>query len=170
MPWMEIWTLLYIVLLCALMFLHVLSLPANWAVLALILIWKLAHPALEFGWSLFGVLVVVCVVGEIIEFITKYYGAKRFGGSRRGGWGGILGAIVGGILGAPILFGLGAIPGALLGAFAGCLFMEMDQGRPFSDAKRAAWGAMLGNFAGMVAKLGLGIFMLVLAIPRLWPN
>lgn len=166
----HIWTILFIVLLAALMPLHLVSLPVNWVALGLIFVWRWMHPELAVSIPFMLLLAGICLVGELVEFFAKYHGAKRYGGSTKGGWGGIIGAIVGAIAGAPFFFGFGAVVGALLGAYAGCLIIELGQDRSWPEAKRAAKGALLGNFAGLVAKFGLGIAMLVLAVPRIWPG
>ena len=80
-------------------------------------------------------------------------------------------AIAGAIFFAPFLFGIGAIFGALAGAWAGCYVGErLLAHRPQSEAVTAANGALVGRFLGMVVKLGLGITMVVLTASTIWPN
>lgn len=165
----EFWAAIFIFFLLLILTLHVFTLPANWIMLAAILVWKLFHP-LEMTWGVFVLLVVLSGIAEVIEFLSGAYGAKKYGASGRGNIGGIIGAIAGAIVGAPFFLGLGAIVGSVIGAYLGCLIVEMGQKRAFSDARRAAWGAMWGRFFGLVAKVGIGVFMLALAAPRIWPG
>ncbi len=159
-----------LLLFCGLvLFLHIFSLPANWVVLAFVILWKLTGDPGLLSWQFVGVLALIASVGELIEFIAQYYGGKRSGSSTRGGVGGLVGAIIGAILGAPFFLGLGALAGALAGAWAGCLIIEMGQGRQFPEANKAALGTMWGKFFGTVAKLGLGVLMVVLLAGRIWP-
>lgn len=162
-----VWAILFVCLLLLVLMLHIFSLPANWIMLGLLLIWKFMHPE-AMGWGFMGVLLAFALVGEIMEFIAQAYGAKRFGSTGRGNLGGIIGAIAGAILGAPFFFGLGAVIGALCGAYAGCFIMETGQGRSNAEASRAAWGAFWGKFFGMGIKVGLGMGMLALSVTRIF--
>jgi hypothetical protein len=165
----EVATALFLLILLLALALHIFSVPANWIILVLIALWKWTHADLAMSWQFFGFLFLLAAVGEGLEFVFQAAGAKRYGSSGRGNLGGIIGAIIGAIVGAPFLFGLGALVGALLGAWAGCLALELGQGRSMPDARRAAWGAMWGKFFGLVAKFGMGVAMLALTIPRIWP-
>jgi hypothetical protein len=165
----ELWASLFIFFLLLILTLHVFTLPANWIMLLFILIWKFFHPE-AMTWAIFVLLVALSGVAEVIEFLSGAYGAKKYGSTGRGNIGGIIGAIAGAIVGAPFLLGLGAIIGSVIGAYVGCLVVEMGQRRAFADARRAAWGAMWGRFFGLVAKVGIGVFMLALAAPRIWPG
>lgn len=163
-----VWAILFILLLVCILMLHVFSLPANWVVLALLLIWKLAHPEVM-GWGFMALMASFALTGELIEFIAQAYGARRFGSTGKGNIGGIIGAIAGAIIGAPFFFGLGAVAGALAGAYLGCFILEAGQGRSNAEASRAAWGAFWGKFFGMGIKVGFGMAMLALSIPLIWP-
>lgn len=79
----------------------------------------------------------------------------------------MIGAIVGAILCAPFFFGLGALPGALLGSFIGTFLMEKSGGMENDAAAKAAWGATLGRFGGFVVKLGIGISMVWMSATRI---
>lgn len=148
--------------------LHVFGLPGNWALLAFVLIWKLFQPA-AMTWNFVILLTVLALIGEIIEFAAQYFGGKKFGASGRGNFGAFIGAIAGAMLGAPFMFGLGALPGALLGAFGGCLILELSHGRCFEEAKKSAWGAFWGKAFGMTVKVSLGVWMFAISIPKVWP-
>ncbi len=159
---------LFIMLCIAVLGLHVLSLPANWIVLALVAAWKGLHPAMDMSWWFFLGLVGVAAVAEALEFVIQLKGAKKFGATGRGNVGGIIGAILGAVLGAGFLLGVGALPGALVGAWAGCLIVERMNGRDWAEARRAAMGAMWGKFFGMTVKIGFGAVILSLAVPPVW--
>lgn len=159
---------LVVTLMVVALVLHVFGLPANWLVLALVGFWKWIRPEADLSWMFMGVLAGMALVGEILEFLSQSFGAKRYGGSRKGNWGAILGAIAGSIFGAPFFLGLGALPGALLGAYGGCLAVELVTGRTLSQARLAARGALWGKMFGLVTKVALGGAMVWLSIPRVW--
>ncbi len=153
-----------------LLLLHLLGLPANWLILAALGLWRWTHPEMAADWAFFSLIFTLCVLGEVIEFLVQLWGGKRFGGSRRGGWAAVIGAIIGGVLGAPLFFGLGALPGSIFGAFAGSFLVELGQGYSFAAAYRAAWGAMVNKVFGTVVKIGLGVAVIFLSFPHVWPG
>ncbi len=150
--------------------LNILSLPGNWLAIAFLALWAWLAPGADMGLWFFVIIVALAAAGEVAEFLLQMHSAKRHGSSSKGNLGGIVGAIVGAILGAPFFFGLGALPGALVGAYVGSLVMEMIvAGRPFTEAKRAAWGAMTGKFAGFLLKITIGLTIFITGIQRVWP-
>jgi hypothetical protein len=166
----EVLASVFLFLMVAALFLHVLSLPGNWVILVLLALFKFIRPEASLTWTMFLILAVLAGAAEAVEFAAQAFGAKRFGASGKGNLGGIIGAVAGAVLGAPLFFGLGALPGALLGAYSGCLLFEKLHGRPWNEATRAAWGAMWGKFFGLTAKVGFGVLILSLAVPRIWPD
>jgi uncharacterized protein YqgC (DUF456 family) len=166
----ELLASVFLFLMVAALFLHVFSLPANWVILVLLALFKLIRPEADLSWTMFLLLALLAGVAEAVEFAAQAYGGKRFGATGKGNLGGIIGAIAGAILGAPLFFGLGALPGALFGAYGGCLLFEKLHGRDWAESTRAAWGAMWGKFFGLTAKVGFGVAILSLAVPRIWPN
>lgn len=101
-------------------------------------------------WSIAG-LVALTLASYALDFAGSWYGARRFGATR---WGGA-GAIAGGIIG--LFFGL---PGLLIGPIIGTFAGEIVGGQRLVAAGRAGWGALLGNLAGISAKLLLGLAMI----------
>ena len=162
---------LYLGLMLLMLGLHAVSLPANWILLALAGVWKWMHPeTMDAGWGFFGLLAGLCLLGEGLEQAVQLYGGKRYGSSGKGMLGAFLGGFAGAIIGAPILFGLGAVPGALIGAYGGGLVFELVHDRPMAEAHHSAMGNLLGRVAGMILKLGLGMVIFVLCAERIWPG
>lgn len=149
---------------------HALSLPANWGLLIVFVLRAWGLDALADSTGLLIGLGVAAAVGEGIEFLSQSYGTRRYGGTSHGAWGAFFGALAGGILGAPVGFGLGAIPGALAGAYLGALGVEVYiKNRTWAEGARAAKGAFYGKVLGTVLKFGIGVYMLSLGWPLLWP-
>ncbi|MBP9944593.1 MAG: DUF456 domain-containing protein [Desulfomicrobium sp.] len=97
----------------------------------------------------------------------QIFGARKYGASSSGNWGALAGAFAGAIFCAPFFFGLGALLGAIGGAYFGCLGVEMFKGRSFHQAKVAAWGAMVGKVLGLAVKIGIGIALMVKSLQLL---
>ncbi len=145
------------------------NLPGNWINFLLLGLWKWAHLDMSAGWIFFSTIFILALIAELIEFFSQIWGARKYGGTNKGSWAAFFGAFAGAIFGAPFLLGLGAIFGAIAGAFAGSLIVELLDRRTWSEALRASKGAMWGRVFGMVAKAGLGMLMITLSIPKIWP-
>ena len=164
-------TVLFLLALGICVLLNLVTLPGNWAMVALVTAWALLVPGNGLNALFFVMFIGLAVAGEIVEFGAQIWGAKKYGSSRISTWAGILGAIVGAIFGAPFMFGVGAVFGALFGAWAGCFLAELlIRRQPSAVAFRAAQGAFVGRFLGMVVKFGLGMAMLALTASNVWPD
>lgn len=109
------------------------------------------------GWGWLAVLGVLAFLGYFLDFAAGAFGARRFGASKAG----TTGALIGGLIG--LFFGL---PGVLLGPFVGAVVGELLARRGSQAAGRAGFGAAIGLALGAAAKLAIaftmiGIFLLV---------
>lgn len=136
---------IFLVLLGFVLLLNVITLPANWIMLGLIGLWRFAYPSPgDMGVFFFAMLVGLALFGEVIEYIAQGWGSKKYGSSTSGMWAGLLGALVGALAGLPLLFGLGAFIGALVGRVDRLLSHGALQGaqrlRSLSGRQRRAGG------------------------------
>ncbi|MEP3831234.1 DUF456 domain-containing protein, partial [Rhodopirellula bahusiensis] len=111
------------------------------------------------------------LVGELVEFLAGAMGASRAGASRRATLmaivGSIIGAIVGGIVGLPIpVVGpvLAAILFGGLGATAGAMYAEWNDGKTWRDSWRIGQAAFWGRTTGTVGKMVAGLLVLVVCV------
>ena len=161
----------FLVVLAFCVLLNLVTLPGNWAMVALVIVWEMFYPGSSLGTLFFVLFIGLALIGELVEFGAQIYGAKKYGSSKTSTVAGVIGAIVGALAGAPFMFGVGAIFGALLGAWAGCYLAErLILRQPSEVAFRAAQGAMVGKFFGMVIKFGIGVAMLLLTATHIWPE
>ena len=152
---------LFLMVLGFVLLLNLLTLPANWIMLGLIVVWRAVYPQPGgMGFLFFALLVGLAVLGEVIEYVTQGWGSKKYGSSTSGMWAGLLGAMIGALAGLPFLLGIGALIGALVGAWGGCYLMERYHGKNDQEARQAAKGALVGRFLGIVIKCGIGGIML----------
>lgn len=104
------------------------------------------------SWWAIALLVALTLASYGIDFAAGYFGAKYFGATR---WG-VIGAVLGGIVGIFTGF-VTLLVAPIIGAIAG----EVIAGKKLVSAGKAGWGTLLGNLAGMVAKLAIGLAMIV---------
>jgi uncharacterized protein len=102
------------------------------------------------GWWNIAGLVLLTLLSYAVEFAGGYFGAKRFGATKWGAFGAMLGAIVG------LFF---PFPGLIIGPIVGAVAGELLAGKRLVGAGRAGWGTLLGNLAGMLGKLTIGLVM-----------
>lgn len=104
-------------------------------------------------------IVVVAGLAEVVELALAGRFARRYGGSRRAGWGAMIGSIVGAFVGVPVPL-IGSLIGAFVGAFAGAFVAEISQRTQLAPATRVATGALLGRIAATAMKVGVGCAVL----------
>ena len=110
-----------------------------------------------------GLAIGLCFLGEILESWIGFRFARRYGGSRRAGWGALVGGLIGAIVGVPIPI-IGSVIGGFVGAFLGAALFEYSRARHAEGSVKAGWGAVLGRAAAAALKMGIGIVMLVWAM------
>ncbi len=135
--------------------------PGLWLIVLAVCGYALLPGVPSFGWGTIAVVMALALVGELIELWLGYRLTRRYGGSKRAGWGALLGGLVGAFVGFPVPI-VGSVIGSLIGSFVGAAVFEAT--RAPAGALRVGWGALLGRIAATSAKMGLGIAMAAVAI------
>jgi uncharacterized protein YqgC (DUF456 family) len=94
---------------------------------------------------------VVIIFVQGLDYFIPIWGARKFGGSKKGVWGSMIGMIVGLFLGP---FGI------LLGAVGGAFIGELLAGKTSNRAIIAAFGSFLGFILGTISQLVVAGFLL----------
>ena len=132
-------------------------------------LWLIVLGILAYGWltefqtltaGLVALVIGLALAGELFEAWIGFRYAQRYGGSRRAGWGALLGGLVGAAVGVPVPI-IGSIVGGFVGAFAGAAAFEYTRERRSATAARAGWGAMLGRAMAAAVKIALGVVLVV---------
>jgi uncharacterized protein YqgC (DUF456 family) len=119
---------------------------------------------LSFVVLLFGLAILV----ELIEALLGAVLARRFGGSRWGMTGAILGGFAGAMIGTPVTPVVGTLLGGFIGACIGATFLEYLHKPDFHSAMRVGFGAFLGALGGKVTKVVVAIVMVILVAVRMF--
>lgn len=94
---------------------------------------------------------VVTVVVTLLDYVIPIYGTKKYGGTKYGMWGCVIGLIAGLWLG-PV--------GIIVGPFAGAFVGELVANASSEQALRAALGSFMGFVMGTLLKLVVCFVML----------
>jgi uncharacterized protein len=144
------------------------GLPGLWVMIAAGVGYNALVGGDPIGWMTLAGVVTIAFISEVLDITLVGRYTRRYGGSRRGAWGAMIGGIAGAIVGVPIPI-LGSLVGAFLGAFLGALVAERSTGASTADSQRAATGAFFGRVVASVVKVGVGVVVgtwLVLAAWR----
>jgi uncharacterized protein YqgC (DUF456 family) len=135
-------------------------------------LWVILLGIMGYGWLtdfstlsawLIGLVVVLAFLGEIFESWIGFRYAQRYGGSRRAGWGALVGGLIGAVVGVPVPI-IGSVIGGFLGAFLGAALFEFSHAPKTGTAARAGWGAVLGRAAAAAGKMAIGVVMFVVVL------
>jgi uncharacterized protein YqgC (DUF456 family) len=133
----------------------VLGLPGLWIMVASAVTYNLVVPGDPIGWFSLVAVAVLALVAELLEFTMTGRYARKYGGSRRAGWGAIIGGMIGALVGVPVPI-VGPVIGAFIGSFCGALVAELTGGASAGDATRVAKGALIGRAMSTALKIGIG--------------
>jgi uncharacterized protein YqgC (DUF456 family) len=110
-------------------------------------------PEHEVGTTTLIITGVLMVIVTALDYIVPVLGAKKFGSSREGIWGGMIGIVVGLFFFPPI--------GIILGPLVGTIVGDMIAGGTFTKALNSGIGSVLGFLVGTSIKLIYCIAVLV---------
>lgn len=101
------------------------------------------------------ILAVVAALSQLFDYLSGAYGAKKMGSTKAGVWG----SVIGGILG---MF-MGNVVGLVAGIFLGAVVAEMFfSNKTAAHSLKIGLGSILGFLGGTVAKLIIGIVMIII--------
>jgi uncharacterized protein YqgC (DUF456 family) len=140
-----------------------LGLPGLWVMVAGILGYGWLTGFRSVGVGTIALVLGLAMAGEVLEAWVGFRSTRRYGGSRRSGWGALLGGLVGAVLGVPVPV-VGSVVGAFVGSFAGAVLFELSATRRMDAAVSAGWGAVIGRALAAAFKIGLGLVIGVIAV------
>jgi len=134
------------------------ALPGPPVSYAAILIYHFARGGNVFSTTFLVVSLVFVLVVAALDYFLPIYATKKFGGTRQGVWGGIIGLILG-------MF----IPpwGIIIGPLAGAVVGDLLAGKQFESALKSGIGSFVGFILATSAKLAVSITLTVILIIRI---
>jgi len=149
--------LLGLVVLLALLMIP-LGMPGTWVIAAAAAVYRILLPNGGIGWFTVACVTILATLGAVADLALAGRYARKYGGSRRAGWGAVIGGLVGAFVGIPVPI-VGPVLGALAGAFVGALAFELTAGTTGVNATRVATGALIGRAIGAAINVAIGMVM-----------
>lgn len=135
-----------------------LGMPGTWVIVAGAIGFRVLVPAGGVGWITVACVTILAIIGAAADMALAGRYARKYGGSRRAGWGAVIGGMVGAFIGIPVPI-VGPVLGAFVGAFVGALAFELTAGTSGVDATRVATGALIGRAVGAAINIAIGVMM-----------
>lgn len=145
------------------------GLPGTFVILAAAAVYAWATDFATIPWTVPAWLLALAILAEFLELVAASASASsaNLEPSRRVTVATLVGAIVGGIVGTPFLFGIGSLIGAMLGAFAGAALAVSSHGGSWNDSMRIGMAAMRGRLVGFVIKAAIAVTMVLIVVAAL---
>jgi uncharacterized protein len=98
------------------------------------------------------ILGLITILSILIDYFAGVVGAKKYGASKYGTWGAIIGGVIG------IFFG---IIGLFIGPFLGAVIGELVAGKQINDSLKIGFGSFMGLIGGSLLKFTLAVIMII---------
>ncbi len=138
------------------------GIPGTFVIVGSTLIYGWLTNFSEVTWKFLGILLLISVFAEAVEFFMGAAAAGKYGASKQGMIGAIIGGIFGAIWDTPLLPIIGTLLGAFIGAFAGATLFEYMGSKDMQKSLRAGFGAFLGSVGGKLFKIASAVAMVVM--------
>jgi len=132
--------------------------PISWVGLLLLHL----TDAVPQNWFFLGITLVLALLVFVLDYIIPAMGTKKFGGSKAGMFGTMIGLLV------AILFPVLGIFGIIIWPFVGALVGELINKADQKTAVKAAFGSFIGFLTGTFLKFLVTIIYLGLFVAKTW--
>lgn len=113
-------------------------------------------------WVMLLIFGLITIFSIVLENLGNVYGAKKFGATR---WG-----IIGSLVGTGAGFYLGGPVGMILGPIAGTVIFELIGGKGYKGALKSGLGNFVGFLGGSLLKVIVGLIMISVFIWKVFAS
>ena len=138
------------------------SIPGNFLIALNSFIYGLITDFTQYSFTFVLTLFAIFLLVEFLEYLLIIVSAKKYGASKWGITGSIIGGIGGAISGAFITPVLGAIIGSIIGVFAGATILEFIKSYDIKESLLSGVGAFVGKLGGLSIKMCGAVTMLIM--------
>ncbi|GBD27885.1 hypothetical protein HRbin30_03242 [bacterium HR30] len=142
----------------------VVGLPGTWLVCLVALGFAFWTGFSILGWPSLIVMFALALTGEWLEFWLGAAAAAKVRSSWKVSAAVLIGGLCGAVVGAPFLFGLGALIGSLIGSFTGAAVAAFWEGASVREMIQVGRAAMKGRWQAFLAKMGVVLLLTLVFI------
>lgn len=117
-----------------------------------LIILNLARNWQPFSTTFLLVMAGIAILLTALDYVVSLAGARKYGASKAGLWGSVIGMFIGIFFFPPL--------GIFIGAMAGAVVGEIAVGKKTPEAFRVGWGIFVGNIIGTALKLAYCLMLL----------
>jgi len=154
--------IIFIVAVVASLFSNFFGVPGNFLILLSSLFYGIVTNFAAYSFAFVITLFLVTLLIEFLEYLLIVLSARKYGASKWGITGSIIGGIGGAISGAFFTPVVGAIIGSIIGVFAGATFLEFFKSYNIREALLSGVGAFLGKIGGLSIKMCGAVTMIIM--------
>lgn len=130
------------------------GLPGTGLVFIGTLVYALATGFQTIGWGTIIIFLLLTLLAMGVDYAAGLLTAQKFGASKQG----IIGSVIGGILGF-IFFN---ILGLILGQLAGVILGELAFGRKMNESLKSGLGVFIGYLLGSIVKVTITTLIIII--------
>lgn len=138
------------------------SVPGNLLIAVNSFIYGLITDFAQYSFTFILTLFAIFLLVEFLEYLLIIVSARKYGASKWGITGSIIGGIGGAISGAFITPVLGAIIGSIVGVFLGATILEFIKSYNIKESLLSGIGAFVGKLGGLSVKMCGAITMIIM--------
>jgi uncharacterized protein YqgC (DUF456 family) len=144
------------------------GLPGTVIIFVDVILYALATGFHHIGFMLIVIMLMITLLAEALDFSLGMAGAARFVPSKKNLWAAAAGALLGGMIMTPLLYGLGTVSGAFLGGFCGVLTVELLRQNRLKPTLRMSSRAFMMGIAGVFVKGFSALAMTIAALANIY--
>ena len=138
------------------------SIPGNLLITVNSFIYGLVTNFADYSFTFVLTLFAIFILVEFLEYMLIIVSARKYGASKWGITGSIIGGIGGAISGAFVTPILGAIIGSIIGVFAGATILEFIKTYNLKESLLSGVGAFIGKLGGLSIKMCGAVTMIIM--------